>query len=108
MTFDLPFPVAVAVVAGLWLFLMAACLIVFRWSSTSAGRHFWRAAIVAVLAMAISYWAIGHVSVTWSETINGQVRWRIDSRWFFMLSLGLAVSALVFTLIKRWSSSKVA
>src|SRR5262245_44860843 len=107
MTFDIPFPVVIVVVAMLWLSLITACLFVFRWSCASISRHFWRAAIVSVLAIAISYWGLIHVSVTWSETLNGQTRWRIDSRWFFMASLGLAISALVFTLIKRWSSSKV-
>jgi len=31
MTFDIPFPVVIVVVAMLWLSLIAACLFVFRW-----------------------------------------------------------------------------
>jgi hypothetical protein len=108
MTFDLPFPVVLAVATALWLCLIAACAFVFRWSCASASRYFWRATIVAVLAAAISYWATTHVSVTWSETLDGQLRWRIDSRWFFMASLGLAISALLFTLLKRLRLPNVA
>jgi len=102
MTFNLPFLIVLAVATALWLCLIAACVFVFCWSCTSAGRYFWRATIVAILAVAISYWAITHVRVTWSGTLDGRPWWRIDSRWFFMLSLGLAISALVFTLFRRW------
>lgn len=102
------FHILIAVAAVHWLITMVACLVVFRWSFSSIRRRFWPAVIVSAATLFSSYWGLTRVRFAWSQTVNGHLQWRIDSRWFFTTSLVLGVSALIYALWRRWRLSHVA
>jgi hypothetical protein len=99
------FQILIGVVAALWLAGIAACVLAFRWSFLANGRRFWPAAILSILALVIGYLGLTRFSISASKTVNGEVQWRFDSKWFFIGSLVLGGLALAYTL---WKGRKAA
>ena len=97
MEFNLPFGIA----AGLWALGVAACLLALRWSFFSPPRRFAAALISSLGALLIGYLGMTQLRITASKSVNGQVQWRFDSRWFFVALLLLAVFTLACAVWKR-------
>ena len=93
-----------AMFAAHWLATIAACVLAFQCSFPSIQHRFWAGVVLSILAIGSSCWGLTRIHITWSQTVNGQLRWRFDSGWFFTASLVLGVLALVYTLWKRWRS----
>jgi hypothetical protein len=100
------FNVLVGIAAVLWLLSVVACVLALRWSSIP--RRFWAAIILSGVALIIGYLGITRFHVVASETVNGQLRWRFDSKWFFIATLVLGAITLGYTLWKRAGSATVA
>ena len=96
MEFNLPFGIA----AGLWVLGMVACVLALRWSF-SRRRRCVGAIISSLGALLIGYLGMTQLRITASKSVNGQVQWRFDSRWFFVALLLLAVFTLACALWKR-------
>lgn len=84
--------------AGLWLAGIAACVLAFRWSGRADRGRFWPSVILAIVALLIGYVGLTRYSISASKTVNGQVQWRFDSKWFFIGLLAAGVVALVCAL----------
>jgi hypothetical protein len=98
--------VFMAVVLAHWLLAVAACVVVLIWSRSR--RRFWPCVVLSVLAFLGSYYGVTRIRITSSQTVNGHLRYYIDSRWFFMASLVFSILALAYTLWKRWRASHAA
>jgi hypothetical protein len=79
--------VFIGVVLTHWLLTIAACVLVFVWSVSR--RRFWPCIIFSVLAFLSSYYGVTRISIVSSQTVNGHLQYRIDSKWFFTASLML-------------------
>jgi len=95
----------IGVVAALWLAVIAACAFAIRWSFLAHRRRFWPALILSSLALVIAYLGLTRLGMAASNTVNGRVQWSFNSKWFFIASLVLSLSALACTLWKRWRPS---
>ena len=93
------FNVLVGIAAMLWLLSIVACVLALRWSSVP--RRFWAAIILSGVALIIGYLGMTRFHIVASETVNGQLRWRFDSHWFFIATLVSAAFTLAYTLWKR-------
>ena len=98
------FNVFIAALVTGWVLTIAAGVLVFVWSFSR--RHFWPGLVLAVLAVLGSYFALTHIHITSSQTTNGHLVYSLDSRWFFMASLGLNMLALAHALWLRWQKSR--
>ena len=72
----------------------------------SVDRFFWWSILIGGLAMVISVRAPHHLQYSASKTVNGEVIWSIDSKWFFLAALVLATFAVVFAVFRRVKSAK--
>ena len=95
------FHVLVGIAACLWLVSTGECVLAFRWSWLSVPGLFWTAVILSVSALVLGYLGMTQFHVVASKTVNGQLLWRFDSRWFFIVTLLFATFALAYTLWKQ-------
>jgi len=100
------FNVLVGIAAGLWLLSVVACVMALRWSSEP--RRFWAAIILSGVALIIGYLGMTRFHIVASEPVNGQLRWRFDSHWFFIATLVFGAFTLANTLWKKTRSASVA
>jgi heme/copper-type cytochrome/quinol oxidase subunit 2 len=91
MTFQL----LIALAALIWLASLAACAIAIF------AKRLWISAILSLLALAIGYLGLTHFQVNASKTVNGQVQWSFNSRWFFIATVVLAAFALAYAIWKH-------
>src|SRR5678816_551870 len=96
------FNVLVGIAAVLWLLSIVACVMALRWSSVPS--RFWAAIILSGVALIIGYLGMTRFHIVASETVNGQLRWRFDSRWFFIATLIFGAFTLAYTIWKRTRS----
>lgn len=102
------FHVLVGIAVALWLVSMGACALAFRWSWLAAPKRFWAAVILSVAALVLGYLGMTRFQVVASKTVNGEVQWRFDSRWFFIATLLFATFTLGYTLWKQRKPAYVA
>ena len=102
------FQVLVGITAVLWLVSMGGCVLAFRWSWLSVPKRFWAAVILSVTALVLGYLGMTRFHVVASKTVNGQVQWRFDSRWFFIVTLLFGTFTLAYTLWKQRKPPHVA
>jgi hypothetical protein len=93
--------VLIGTVAVLWLASLIACAVAFRWSFLSVPRRFTAAVVLSSAALVAGYVGLMHFHFAASRTVNGQTRWRIDSKWFFIATLVFGAATLIYTLWKR-------
>src|SRR5215510_4115559 len=91
-----------------WLILLAAGLLAVGWSFSSIHKRFWLCVALSIAATLGSWWALRHYHLAWSQSVNGQRQWLVDSSWFFTTTLVLGGLALACTLWQRRKSSTVA
>ncbi|MGV3662396.1 MAG: hypothetical protein ACO1TE_19590 [Prosthecobacter sp.] len=102
------FHVLIGVAAAFWLVGMGACGFAFRWSWLSVPRRFWAAVILSVTALVLGCLGLTRFHVVASKTVNGQIQWRFDSRWFFIATVLFATLTLAYTLWKQRRSPHAA
>jgi hypothetical protein len=93
------------ILAVAWLAGIVASVLAIRWSFLSVRGRFWPAVILSLASLAIAYYGITRFNFNSTTTVNGQVKWRFDSRWPFMASLVLGTFALVCTIWKKTKSA---
>jgi heme/copper-type cytochrome/quinol oxidase subunit 2 len=81
--------------ALIWLASLAACLIAFF------AKRFLTSLILCLSALAIGYLGLTHCQVNASKTVNGQLVWSLNSRWFFVATILLALLTLAYTIWKH-------
>lgn len=91
--------------AGFWLSSIVACVLAIRWSCLSIRTRFLPAVILSVSALAIAYFGIARFYFNSTTTVNGQVKWRFDSKWLFIVSLVLGAFALGYAIWRKWRSA---
>jgi hypothetical protein len=87
MTFQIIFLTS----AILWLASLAACAIAFF------ARRFLTSLILCLTALAFGYLGLTHYQLKASKTVNGQLVWSLNSHWFFVATVILALLALAYT-----------
>jgi hypothetical protein len=90
-----------------WIDTVMACVLALLLSFPFTRRRFWFSLILSFLALLSSYWGLACIHITNTWTVNGQFQCRFDSRWFFTVSLVLAILTLSFAVWKRWRSRYV-
>jgi hypothetical protein len=95
------FQVLMGIAAALWLVSMCGCVLAFRWSWLSIPGRFWAAVILSVAVLVLGYLGMTRFHVVASKTVNGQVQWRFDSHWFFIVTLLFGAVTLAYTLWKK-------
>ncbi len=90
-----------AVPGIIWAVSCAAAGVALYGALGKGNFNFKRTFIFAVVALAIAAYGFGHFQLSASETVNGVVRWSINSKWFFLAALGLSGTALAATFWKR-------
>jgi hypothetical protein len=95
------FHVLIGIAAALWLVSMCGCVLAFRWSWLSVPGRFWAAVTLSIAALVLGFLGMTRFHVFASKTVNGQVQWHFDSRWFFLVTLLFGTFTLGYTLWKR-------
>jgi hypothetical protein len=72
-----------------------------------ARRRFLPAFILCFLALVIALVGWTRFSFNWSETVNGVVTWRLDSKWLFEASLVVGTLALGFVICRKVKFNRV-
>ncbi len=90
-----------------WLITVGACVPAILWSLYSSRRRFWLGLVFALFAIMSSCWGLTCIRIISTQETNGRVRSTFDSRWYFTVSVVLAVLAFAFVLLKRWRSRHV-
>lgn len=84
---------------------LAAALIWLASLAVSAialfAKRFLTSLILCLVALAMGYLGLTHFQINASQTVNGQLRWSLDSHWFFVTTLVLALLALTYTIWKH-------
>ena len=102
------FHVLCGIAAALWLLSIVACVLAFRWSFLTVPGRFWAATILSGAALVMGYLGMTRFHVVASKTVNGQLQWRFDSRWLFIVTLLFGAFTLAYTLWKRRRAPHVA
>jgi hypothetical protein len=92
----------IGTVIALWLVSLAACIVAFRWSRFSLRLHFIVPMALSFLALGCSYLGLRFLAFSASKSVNGQVQWSLNSKYFFLATLGLGALALLRTVWKNW------
>ena len=95
------FHTLVSIAATLWLASLCGCVLAIRLSWLSVPQRLWTAVILSVTTLALSCLGIARFQVVASKTVNGQLQWRLDSRWFFIMTFLLSAFTLAYTLWKQ-------
>jgi len=102
MTFGL----LITLATGLWLVSCGASVLALYWDRRAGARR-WRAALVACgVGLLVGYGGWSRIQISASQTVNGQLRWSINSSWFFLGALVLGAIALMVTLWTWWKSRR--
>jgi hypothetical protein len=97
-----------AIAAVLWLLSIFAVVLAFRWSFLSVPGRFWPAVILSTASIVTGYLGLTRFHIAAAKTVNGQLQWRFDSRWLFIVTLLFGAFTLAYTLWKRTRAAHVA
>jgi hypothetical protein len=96
-----------AVPAVLALVSIAAAAFALHLDFASGAFRFQRAFVASIVSLALALFGYVTIHISASETVNGVVRWSLNSKWFFLPALALGVFALGATLWKRSKTSEL-
>src|ERR1700733_1463448 len=88
------FYILIGAAAVLWLFSLAAAIFGLRWTLIPGARRTGVALIASCLAVASAYFGLSRFHFAASKTVNNQLVWSFNSKWFFLASLILGVVPL--------------
>ena len=89
----------------LWLASMTACVVAARLARLPDRRTSWVPAVLSFAALAIGYLGLTHFHFEASETVNGAVRWRFDTRWLFFVTVVAGACVAGYSLWRRRRSA---
>lgn len=89
------FQIILLTAAIIWLASIGACII--AWFV----KRFWISLTLSLFALATGYLGLTHYQVNASKTVNGQLVWSFNSRWFFITTVVLAFLTLAYTIWKH-------
>jgi protein-S-isoprenylcysteine O-methyltransferase Ste14 len=99
----------IALALAVWLLSCGASLLALYWNIVAAGQRLRAALISSCVALLVGGLGVSLIQLKASKTVNGQVAWSFDSRWFFIGALVLAGASLALTLWNwRKASSRLA
>jgi hypothetical protein len=88
------FGTLIALAAAVWFLSCGASLLALYWN-IMAGSQRWRAALISsCVALVIGYLGWSRIQLNASETVNGHLVWSINSKWFFLGAMVLAILSL--------------
>ncbi len=87
--------------ALMWLVSCGAAAVALRVCFAQGLFRFQRAFVASIVALAVALYGLLNVHVAASRTVNGQLIWSINSKWFFLAALGLAAFSLGTTFWRR-------
>jgi hypothetical protein len=99
-------PIFFGAIVAYWLFTTAASVWAFVWSFNA--RRFWPCIVLSAMAFIGSIYGMSHFRISSSKTVNGQVQYSFDSKWFFIASLVISVLVAAFVLWNKWKASHAA
>jgi hypothetical protein len=79
--------------AALWTASIATAALALFWHRHTAAYP-QRALVYSVVSTALAVFGLVNIHVTASQTVNGQVRWAINSKWFFLVALAFGCFSL--------------
>ena len=95
--------ILIGIICAVWLASCSASLISIYWNLSAGIERRWPARISCGVALLLAYLGLTRIQFHASRTVNGHVEWSFNSKWFFLVSLALAVVSLALTL---WNLSK--
>ena len=98
------FNLLVAIVAGLWLLSLAAGLLAVWFGCLASPRRFKGALGCSGAGLAITFAGLNWFHLSFTKTTNDSSL-TLDSKWFFLGTLGLALLALALAFWGRRGSS---
>lgn len=85
-------------VITLWLLSLSAAIAAF-FLNLRPTRFSWLAPMaLSFLALGTSYFGLRFLSFSASQSVNGQVQWSLNSKYFFLTTLALGALSLLQTL----------
>jgi hypothetical protein len=78
-----------------------ASLLALYWNLKARSQRLRAAFISSCLALLLGYWGVSRIQLHASKTVNGQVEWSINSRWFFLVAVVLGAASVALTL-RNW------
>lgn len=93
------FQTLIVIAAIFWLASLAVCVIAFF------TKRFIVSLLLCLAALAVGYYGLTRFHFYGSKTVNGEVQWSFNSKWFFIATLVLAALTLVCTI---WKHRKIA
>jgi len=96
MTFGILVTIAVAV----FLLSCGASVLALYWSIKAGSHRGLGAVISSSIALVIAYVGLSCIQLHASRTVNGQLVWSLNSRWFFVAALVLGAIALALAVWK--------
>ena len=88
----------IVLASAAWLLSCGASVLALYWNMTAGSLRLRAAFISSCIALLVGYWGMGRIQLSASKTVNGQVEWSINSRWFFLGALALGAASLASTL----------
>lgn len=85
--------------ATAWIASLVAGGLALRWALVAFERRFRAVLALGVLTLGLGYFGMNNLHLNYSRSVNGR-GWSIDSKWFFLATLVLAVAALGVALWK--------
>jgi hypothetical protein len=93
----------VVIIAGLWLLSLAASFVAIWFGCLASSRRFKCALGFSVASLAIALAGLNLFHFSFTKTTNGSTL-ALDSKWFFLAAIGLALFALVLAFWTRQES----
>jgi|WetSurMetagenome_2_1015567.scaffolds.fasta_scaffold1459476_1 hypothetical protein len=99
----IPFNILVVIIAGLWLLSFTASLFAIWLGCLASSRRFKGALGFSVAGLAIAIAGLNWFHFSFSKTTNDS-SFTLDSKWFFLAAIGLALLALALAFLGRRGS----
>ena len=100
---DMTFSSLIVLGSAVWLLSCSASLLALYWNVGLQPKRLKGALISSCTAVLIGYFGISRIQLSASKTVNGDVVWSLNSKWFFIGALAAGGIALALTL---WNWTK--
>jgi hypothetical protein len=104
------FGILIVFASAVLLLSCGASLLALYWNVKSGPQRGRAAFILSCVGLLFGYLGLSYIRLSASKTINGHLEWSVNSRWFFLAALFLAVASLVLSAWnwRKASSSRTA
>src|SRR5215831_16804476 len=97
------FNIFIALACVDWLLSCGASLLALYWNFKARSKRPRAAFLLSCAALVLAYGGLSHVQLSASKTVNGELVWSLNSRWFFIGALVLGGASLAWSL---WNWTK--